>query len=381
MRAEIITIGTELLLGEIVDTNAAHLARALRDIGLDLFRTTTVGDNAERIAQVVAESLRRAPVVITTGGLGPTVGDATRQGIAQALGVQTEFRPELWDQIVERFASFGMQPTENNRRQAHIPIGAIPLENPVGTAPAFLAETEAGVVIALPGVPGEMKLLLETEVLPYLRRKFDLHHVIKTRILRTAGVGESWLDDSIQDLEQGSNPTIGLSAHAGRVDIRITAKAEDDAEADKLIGGLETTLRERLGGAIYGVDKETLEATVLDMLQDRSWRLVVLESGTQGALGQALSSFGDPFVGGRILPPGASESELEGEMARAQDQHQTQVGLAVGLRVQDGKHELVLILKTPEGDDRKQRSYAGPLANAPAWAVSLALNLLRRRLS
>jgi hypothetical protein len=163
------------------------------------------------------------------------------------------------------------------------------------------------------------------------------------------------------------------------VDIRITAKAEDDVEADKLIGGLETTLRERLGGAIYGVDKETLEAAVLDMLQDRGWRLVVLESGTQGALGQALASFGDPFVGGRILPPGASESELEREITRAQDQ--AQVGLGVGLRVQDGKHELVLILKTPEGDDRKQRSYAGPLANAPAWAVSLALNLLRRRLS
>jgi molybdopterin-biosynthesis enzyme MoeA-like protein len=319
--------------------------------------------------------------VITTGGLGPTVGDATRQGIAQALGVKTEFRPELWDQIVERFASFGMQPTENNRRQAHIPLGAIPLENPVGTAPAFLVETEDGVVIALPGVPGEMKLLLETEVLPYVRRKFDLHQVIKTRILRTAGIGESWLDDSIQDLEQGSNPTIGLAAHAGRVDVRITAKAEDDAEADKLIGGLEATLRERLGAAIYGVDQETLEAAVMGMLQDRGWRLVVLESGTQGALGQALASFGDPFVGGRILPPGASETELEREITRAQEQHQAQVGLGVGLRFQDGKHELVLLLKTPKGDDRKQRSYAGPLANAPAWAVSLALNLLRRRLS
>jgi len=141
MEAEIITIGTELLLGEIVDTNTSYIAQALRKIGLDLYRTSTVGDNAERIAQVVSESIGRAQVVITTGGLGPTVDDATREGIALAFGVPTEFRPELWEQIEERFARFGHIPTENNRRQAYLPKGAKAIENPIGTAPGFIVDT------------------------------------------------------------------------------------------------------------------------------------------------------------------------------------------------------------------------------------------------
>ena len=141
--AEIITIGTELLLGEIVDTNTAVLAQALRSIGLDVFHTSTVGDNAERIAHAVRQSLERSQVVITAGGLGPTIDDATRDGIALALDVPTEFHDDLWQHIQELFARFGRKPTENNRRQAFLPIGALPLKNPVGTAPAFIVETNA----------------------------------------------------------------------------------------------------------------------------------------------------------------------------------------------------------------------------------------------
>jgi len=141
--AEILAIGTEILLGEIVDTNTQAIARALRDIGLDLFRTATVGDNAERIALAVQDALQRAQVVITTGGLGPTVDDATREGIARAMGVELEFRPELWEWILERFDRYGVKPTENNRRQAMLPAGAAAIQNPMGTAPAFRVEREA----------------------------------------------------------------------------------------------------------------------------------------------------------------------------------------------------------------------------------------------
>ncbi|MGH2627404.1 MAG: competence/damage-inducible protein A, partial [Anaerolineales bacterium] len=275
MQAEILTIGTELLLGEIVDTNTAELARALRGVGADLYRTTTVGDNVELIAQAVRESLTRSEVVLTTGGLGPTVDDPTREAIAQALGVATEFHPELWEQILERFARFSRRPTPNNRRQAYLPAGAQALENPVGTAPGFVIEREGRVVIALPGVPAEMRYLLENRVLPFLRDRFQLEDVIEVSVLRTAGAPESWLDDRIQDLERLANPTVGVSAHPGRVDIRITAKARGVELARAMIAPLEQELRRRLGDAVYGSGADTLEAAVADRLLRRDWRLTV----------------------------------------------------------------------------------------------------------
>ncbi len=276
IEAEIITIGTELLLGEIVDTNTRRIARALRDIGLDLYRTSTVGDNAERIAGAIRESISRAQVVITTGGLGPTIDDVTREGIALAFGVTTEFHPESWEQIQERFARFGLKPTENNRRQAYLPQGATAIENPIGTAPAFMMVEDERVVIALPGVPAEMQHLLEHFVLPFLQKHFRLSGTIKTRLLRTSGVGESWLDDHIGDLELLSNPTVGLAAHPGRVDIRITAKAATPEEAEQMIEQISSTIQERLGDVIYGIDDESLEKVALDSLNERGWRLVVL---------------------------------------------------------------------------------------------------------
>src|SRR4030043_1486414 len=162
--AEIITIGTELLLGEIVDTNSAFLARSLRDAGIDLFRETTVGDNIRRIAQAIQQSLARSDIVITTGGLGPTVDDPTREAVAQAVGVETEFHAELWEQIRERFKRFGRIPTQNNRRQAYVPKGAKAIENPVGTAPIFILEHGSQVIVSLPGVPSEMEYLMVHEV-------------------------------------------------------------------------------------------------------------------------------------------------------------------------------------------------------------------------
>jgi nicotinamide-nucleotide amidase len=379
-RAEIIAIGTELLLGEIVDTNTAEIAVALRAIGLDLFRTTIVGDNVERIAEAVAESLERAQAVITTGGLGPTVDDATREGIALAVGVETEFRPELWEQITERFQRYGRRPTENNRRQAHIPVGAIAIENPVGTAPAFRFELPDSVVISLPGVPAEMSHLLEHEVVPYLRRRLGLTGVIKRMVVRTAGVGESMLDERIEDLERMHNPTLGVSAHPGRVDLRITAKAGSESEADEMIWRTKATLDQRLGDWIYGTDEDTLEAATMSAAAARGRRLAVVESGTSGALAASVASFSEAFAGGTLLAGPVTDDELEASLQRTMGEHSADLGLGLRLELGESKHTFTYILHTPESVARKSRSYGGPIVNAPAWAVSIALEALRRSL-
>ncbi|MDP2993511.1 MAG: molybdopterin-binding protein, partial [Anaerolineales bacterium] len=254
--AEIITIGTELLLGETADINTRFIARVLRGLGIDLFRAQTIGDNAGRIAETVRQALERADIVITTGGLGPTVDDPTRQAIAQAVGVELEFHPELWEQITARISRYGRTPTENQKRQAYIPKDAIVIENPVGTAPAFIVEISSPsplrlrsgqaltplskgdgnkVVVSLPGVPREMETLLTDAIVPYLQKHFDLHAVLKIRTLHVSGLGEGMIDDQIGDLETLANPTVGLTAHSGVVDIRIAAKAETEAEAGRMI--------------------------------------------------------------------------------------------------------------------------------------------------
>ncbi len=379
--AEILAIGTEILLGEIQDTNTQTIARALRGIGLDLHRTGTVGDNAERISQTVSEVLDRAQVVITTGGLGPTVDDATREGIASAVGAELEFRPELWEQIQERFAQFGLEPPDNNRRQAYLPAGATAIENPVGTAPAFIVESDDRAVISLPGVPAELEHLLQTEVIPYLRRRFELSGVIKSRVLRTAGVGESWLDERIGDLERLTNPTVGLAAHPGRVDIRITAKAGSEIEADEMLWGIEATLRQRLKERIYGADDETLEDVVLQALEGAGWRMALVEVGTDGALAAALAARSSSGLSGNlILPEDTSEDTALDAVSELQSKHESEIAYLVMMKRHEQRAEIHFSLRTPEDSKDWDRSYGGAPTNAPRWVVSLALDHLRRRL-
>ncbi len=313
MNAEILSIGTELLLGEIVDTNSAHIARVLRDIGLNLFYTTTVGDNEQRITSALNIALDRADVVITTGGLGPTVDDVTRQAVAAATHRKLVFHQELYDQIAERFARFGSQMSDNNRQQAFIPEGAIPIPNPVGTAPCFAVACERGVVISLPGVPREMKYLLDTAVVPYLRDRFHLTSVIKARILRTAGIGESQVDDAIGDLMKLSNPTVGLAAHVGQTDIRITAKADDEATADRMIAKVEAQVRERVGSFIYGVGKEKIETALVRELGQHGLTLAISETGLGNKLRHRLLE----TRGGPDILAGAEHYESAEELSRS----------------------------------------------------------------
>ncbi len=365
--AEIITIGTEILLGEIVDTNTRHIALALRDLGLDLFRTVTIGDNVERIAAAIRESLQRTEVIITTGGLGPTVDDPTREAVARAAGVETEYREDLWEQVVETISRYGRKPAENQRRQAVIPKGAIPVRNPVGTAPAFIVEVGRSAIISLPGVPNEMEHILHESVIPYLQKRYDLHDVIKVRVLHCAGLGEGTIDEKIGDLETLANPTVGLAAHTGVVDVRIAAKAGSEQEADSLIAAIEGDIRQRLGNAVFGADDDRLETAALDAAARRGWSLIGVESGLRGVLAERLPrtiSIGDTDVGQLIAA--ARSARLDAK-----------VDVALGVWASEEERTAEMVLITPRGEKTHRITYGGPHRSVRRWAVNLALNWLR----
>ena len=367
--AEIITIGTEILLGEIVDTNTRYIAHTLRSMGVDLYRTITIGDNVERIAEAIRHSMQRAEIVIPTGGLGPTVDDPTREAVARAAGVELEFREDLWEQVVAIISRYGRKPSENQKRQAYIPKGAIGISNPVGTAPCFIVETEQNAVISLPGVPNEMEYILHESVIPYLQKRFNLDEIIKIRVLHCAGLGEGMIDEKIDDLETLSNPTVGLAAHTGVVDIRIAAKAKNEAEADEMIADIENQIRERLGPAVFGADEDNLETITLKEVAKRGWTLTAIESGLDGLLA-------------RKIPHTASIPNLKADFlmdtlraARADSNADAALGLAVSL--EERAAEVALI--TPQGEKTHRITYGGPPRSLPGWSVNLALDWLRRR--
>jgi len=367
--AEIITIGTEILLGEIVDTNTRYIARTLRGMGVDLYRTTTIGDNTERIADAIRHSMQRADIIITTGGLGPTVDDPTREAVAKAVGVETEFREDLWDQVVEVISRYGRKPSENQKRQAYVPQGAIGIRNPVGTAPCFIVETDRNAVISLPGVPNEMEYILHESIVPYLQKRFNLNEIIKIRILHCSGLGEGMIDEKIADLETLSNPTVGLAAHTGVVDIRIAAKAKNEAKADEMIAKIESDVRSRLGDAVFGVDEEQLEEKALNAVASRGWSLIAIESGLDGLLARKI-----PHTN---VIPDLESSNLMDVLKEAQTEANADVALGIVASVEARTADIVLI--TPRGEKTHHLSYGGPPRSVTRWAVNLALDWLRRR--
>lgn len=390
MKSEIISIGTELLLGEIIDTNAAWLAQQLAAIGADVYFRTTVGDNVLRISSAIQIAMSRADVIITTGGLGPTVDDMTREGIAQAVGASLVLDQELVEQIRARFAKWGRAMSDNNVRQAYIPQGATPVENPVGTAPCFIVEQEGHSIFVLPGVPREMKFLTESRVLPWLREKMGDSSIILSKTLRTCAVGESLIDEKIGDLETESNPTVGLAAHPGQTDIRITAKAATRADAEKLIADMEARVRERLGDWIYGVGDETVEQVIARMLTAQQKKVALAESNTLGKIAERL----------RATPEGLNVTErlIRVQDEQVNDQHAEKIAQA--LRAASGA-DIALAVVSTMGDqdmyladtgktsiaislDSKTRSYSYPVGGmgemAQNWTAVRALDILRRAL-
>lgn len=376
--AEIITIGTELLLGEIQDTNTRFLARSLRDAGIDLYRTTMVGDNIQRIAQVIQEASDRTDIIITTGGLGPTVDDPTRQAVALAIGVELEYRSELWDQIQLRFQRYNRIPTENNKRQAYIPTGSIPIENPVGTAPSFVVENGSKVIFSLPGVPREMEYLIQHAVLPYLREHYQLKGTIKACVIHTATLGESQVDEMVGDLETAKNPTVGLLAHPGQVDIRVTAKADTMQEADRMIDEVVAIIRQRLEDAIFGIDEETLEEVAVKALVRRQWKLAVIECGLGGGLINRLTKPSAAQIEGEVLSGLSDPNQLRTKVNQLSQSRSTDLVLGASLNPQNDKQVLNIIFLTPDGEEELVRSYGGPPQQAPTWAVNFCLDLIRK---
>lgn len=291
LTAEIVTSGTEILLGDIVDTNAAWIAQQLRDTGVNLYYKTTVGDNEPRLRGVIELGMTRSDVIIVTGGLGPTVDDITRDAIANATDHPLELHEGALATLHERFARFGAVMTDNNRQQALVPRGAILIENPVGTAPGFIVETDRCAVIALPGVPREMMHLMSASVLPYLRRRMGNEAVIRRRILRTFGIGESAIDDRLGDLMRRSNPTVGLAAKTGQVDIRITARADDAQRAEQILDAIEAEVRGQVGQYIYSTTPdESYETVLVQRMQAAGVSIALLETNTGGAIATRLAT-------------------------------------------------------------------------------------------
>ena len=374
--AEIIAIGTELLLGESQDTNTHFIARQLRDIGVDLYRTTIVGDNLIRIEQIIREALKRSNIIITTGGLGPTVDDPTRQAVAAAFDVDLEFRPDQWKNIEAHFQRMNWIPSENNKRQAYLPAGATPIDNPVGTAPAFACIADHQVVISLPGVPREMELLIDTHVIPFLKSHFNLQGTIKARVLHTSGIGESRVDALVGDLETCSNPTVGLLAHPGNTDVRITAKADTLEEADRMIAELEVQIRDLLGDHIFGTDEDTLEGVLKHMLDDRQLSLVTVEYGMDQYLAHCLQAVG-------IAPENtqsSSTADIHDTLIKLRKERAAQYGLGVVVQPLEHGTQLTITLFTPDQELTENRKFLGESTLAAKWAANSAMDILRRQL-
>ena len=301
-KAEIVSIGSELLLGQIVDTNAAWMAQRLTELGIDLFYKTVVGDNPGRMQETIRGALERSDVVITGGGLGPTQDDLTREIIAKATNRDLVLDPRLREDIEQRFHRRGLIMTPNNERQAYIPEGAIPVQNPNGTAPAFIVEDPRGIVFALPGVPFELKWLFDNEVMPYLRRKFELSEIITYKVLKVAEIGESAVDDRIGHLiAESSNPTVGVLAHPGQVDVRIAAKASSTEEAMRIIAPVEAQVRELLGRHVFAEDDETMEDAVGRLVRERDVTIAVYEDLTGGMVAERIQeASAEHFVEGVV---------------------------------------------------------------------------------
>ena len=408
MKAEIIAIGSELLLGQIVDTNSSYIAKRLAENGIELVQTTTVGDDLQRMKEVIKEAINRSQIVITTGGIGPTEDDLTREAIAEVFQRPLTFQPHLMEQIEELFKKRGFRMAESNRKQAYVPEGAIPIENPKGTAPGFIVETSNGAILSIPGVPLEMEYLMDNTVIPYLRKRFDIkHQVIQYKVLRACGLGESAIGLQIKDLmKEGQNPSVGTLASIGDIRIRITAKADNPEEASNLIQKMEKEIRNRLGILIYGVDNETLHGNVAQELERLNLTLSVVETFTGGIISQKMAStVSNSFVQGVVLPSETSQRQFlnlslkefnslgkdskwftDSLAQKARNEFKTDLGLAMFGKIMEkqGKGEYRIetyySLSASTGIENQEYSMGGEIWMVRERAAIIALDFLRKHL-
>ena len=321
---EILCIGTELLLGNIVNGNARWLAEQLAALGLPHFRQTVVGDNRDRLIAEVQTISRRSRVLITTGGLGPTPDDLTTEAIAAAFSTPLEERPEVWDDITAKARSRGRTPGAETRRQALLPRGADVLPNITGTAPGMIwSPIEGFTVLTFPGVPSEMRSMWQATAVPWFQRSGLSKGVFNSRLLRFWGIGESTLAEQLHDLLDQSNPTVAPYAGRGEVKLRVTAHATAEAESLRLLDATEAELRQRTGTLCFGCDDQSLASVVLEQLRKQQQTLSVAESCTGGGLGAELTAIpgsSDVLLGGVIAYSNALKQRLLGVSAELLEQ-------------------------------------------------------------
>jgi nicotinamide-nucleotide amidase len=410
VRVEVVGVGTELLLGQIANTNARWIGERLAEIGADVLYHQVVGDNLDRIVDVLDLAASRVDVVIVTGGLGPTEDDISRDAIAILMGVRLERDPGLERWLRERFASFADGPMpENNLRQAEVPKGARTIENDRGSAPGLVADLENGVrVYAVPGVPGEMIAMMRSTVLPEVGAEVG-SAVVRSRTLRCVGVGESRVAEILADLfPASSNPSLAYLASAGEVKVRLTAKADTVDEAEAMIAPIAREVHGRLGDVVFTLDDETLEEAVSRLLLASGRRLACAESLTGGSVGARISAAegaSKVFVGSAVVytaeakhrvlgvtvdtieGPGVVSRECALEMAAgARRLYQAEVAVsltgAAGPEPHDGAEPGTVWIGLDAPNVSHARGYVAPgdRARVRRWAEQAALDMVRRYL-
>ena len=289
-KAQIISIGTELLLGHITNTNASYLSQKLAQLGINVYYHQTVGDNPRRLRNSLKNALNFSDIVITTGGLGPTVDDITLEVIAKVIKKDLVFSREILKDIKKHFNKRNLNMPPSNIRQAYIPKGAIALKNKVGTAPGLIIKFNKKLLITLPGPPAELIPMTEKYLIPFLKTKYSSGWIIKSRVIKIAGLPESVVNEKVSDILKSPPPvTVGIYAHPAQVDLKITAKAKSEKRANKIIKPLENEIRKRLGNYIFGLDSQSLEEIVARLLTKQKKTLSIAESCSGGLVSNLLT--------------------------------------------------------------------------------------------
>jgi nicotinamide-nucleotide amidase len=402
---EVVAVGTELLLGQIVNGNAATIGALLADDGFDAHFSQVVGDNHDRIVESLATAAARSDAVIITGGIGPTQDDITREALCSLTGRPLVRNEAYAEELRERFAAMGRDMPENNRRQADYPAGAEQLPNPKGTAPGLALEHEGTLLFALPGVPEEMLLLLTDHVLPRLRTAAGFASTLHSRIVRTWGMSESAVAHVLDDLYIGStNPSVAFLASGGEIKVRITAKAASTGEAEAMIGPVEAEVRSRLGAAVFGSDLDTIEPVIVRLLEARGWTIALAESATGGMVAARLTSVEgvSRVFRGAIVPysTDVKASILGVDVTSGVVSEATAIGLAEAVRSRFGADvgvgvtgsagpeplerevgTMIVGVVTPEGQSARTLRLPGDRERVRAYTSTATLHLARLAIS
>lgn len=410
VRAELVMIGTELLLGQTVDTNAAYMAEQLAANGINVYFKATVGDNWTRLAGVLTQALTRADVVITSGGLGPTDDDLTREVVSAVLRRPLVEDEQALQTIESWFRNSGRTMPASNRKQALVPEGARVITNGHGTAPGFIVEHDGKLIVSVPGVPHEMRAMVENGVLPYLRRHFQLEGTLYSRNLKFYGIGESALEEKLRDLFRSTNPTVAPYAGMGEVKVRLTTRARSAEEAEQMFAPVEQEIIRRVGEYMYGVGDDTMEIVAGRALREAGWTVALAESCTGGLVAKRLTDVPGSstyFLGGVVAysndakmqllgvsedalrEHGAVSAQVAEEMAAgAARRFGATIGVSVtGIAGPDGGSEakpvgLVFIGCAVRGKVHSYRfQFSGDRERVRRWTAQAALDVIRRHAS